>query len=129
MNGVLGRLQYLSKGTELRVEHGRRTTHGKFVEVTTDALVVALGDVMERIAASEIVSVAKKVTYAWHGALAGGVIGLGIGFFVAVKALFLTVGFIGMTGSFVIAGIITLMAALFGAAVGAWIPRWKTIWP
>lgn len=128
MSEVLTRLRYLSRGAPLRVVHGR-TTEGTFAEVNADALVIARGKVMERIPAAEITAVYRKASHVWHGALLGAMLGLGLGAFLALKATFLTVGFIGLQGGLIIIGIIAIMVALFGAALGAWIPRWTRIWP
>ena len=129
MSTVLERLRDVSTGSLLRIEHGQRVIEGTLAQVTADGIVLKRGEVMEAIGASGIVAVRRRATYALTGALIGGIAGLLVGMFLAIKAAALTFGFIGANGIFIIAGALAVLGGLLGAALGAWVPRWKTIWP
>lgn len=130
MTDVYGALRRISTGTMLRVERisGGRA-EGTLKEVLADAITLANGDVNERITLLDITSVWRRASYAIHGALIGALLGLAVGGMVAMKAFVLVGAFLAIKALVIAVGIFGVVGALFGGALGAWLPRWSRVWP
>lgn len=130
MTEVYSALRRLSTGTMLRIERvARGRAEGTLHEVLADAITLANGDVQERITLVEVVSVWRRASYALHGALVGTPLGLAIGGMVAAKAFVLIGAFLAIKALVIAVLIFGAVGALFGAALGAWLPRWSKVWP
>jgi hypothetical protein len=130
MSDVYNSLRRVSTGTMLRVErvaHGR--AEGALREVMADAITLGNGEVHERITILEIVSVWRRSSFALHGGLIGAILGLGLGGMIAMKAFVLVGAFLAIKALMIGVLIFGAVGALFGAALGAWLPRWSRIWP
>jgi hypothetical protein len=130
MTDVYTILRRVSTGTMLRVERvARGRAEGALREVLADAITLGNGEVQERITLLEIVSVWRRSSYALHGALIGALLGLGLGGSVAMKAFALIGAFLAIKALVIGVLIFGAVGALFGGALGAWLPRWKRVWP
>lgn len=130
MTDVYTALRGLSTGTAMRVERvARGRAEGALREVLADAITLGNGEVQERITLVEIVSVWRRSSYALHGALIGALIGLAIGGMVAMKAFALIGAFLAIKALVIGVLIFGVVGALFGGALGAWLPRWEKVWP
>lgn len=130
MSDVFTTLRRISIGTLLRVERvARGRAEGALREVLADAITLENGDVQERLTLVEIVSVWRQASYALHGAIIGALLGLALGGTVATKAFALIGAFLAIKALVIAVLVFGAVGALFGGALGAWLPRWKRIWP
>ena len=130
MTDVYNTLRRISTGTQLRVQRiaGGRA-EGALREVLADAITLGNGDVRERVTLLDIVTVWRRGSFAMHGAIIGALIGLVIGGMVAMKAFVLVGAFLAIKALVIAVGICGVVGALFGGALGAWLPRWSRVWP
>jgi hypothetical protein len=130
MTDVYTTLRRISTGTQLRVQRiaGGRA-EGALKEVLADAITLANGDVLERITLLDIVTIWRRGSFAMHGAIFGALIGLAIGGMIAAKAFVLVGAFLAIKALLIAVGIFGIIGALFGGALGAWLPRWSRVWP
>lgn len=129
MSDVQRVLRGISAGTLLRIERiAGGKAEGKLKENHSDAVTIANGDILERVSFLEITGIWRQATFALPGALIGAVAGLGLGIIVSMKAFALLAGF--LVGKVLLIAVLVLMGlgALFGGAVGAWVPRWVKVW-
>ena len=93
-----------------------------------DAVTIGNGEVLERVAFADMQRVWRRATFALPGAMLGSLAGLLVGGLVAMKVFSLLADFLAgkalLIGALIMAG----LGALFGGAVGAWIPRWTRVW-
>jgi hypothetical protein len=129
MSDVQRVLRGISAGTLLRIERiAGGKAEGKLRESHADAVTIANGEILERISFLEITAVWRRATFALPGALIGAVAGLGLGILVTMKAFALLAGF--LVGKVLLIAVLVLigLGALFGGALGAWLPRWVKVW-
>ena len=130
MSDVYTTLRGISTRTMLRVERvARGRAEGALREVLADAITLGNGEVEERITLLEIVSVWRRSSFALHGGLIGALIGLVLGGAIAMKAFVLVGAFLAIKALVVGVLIFGAVGARFGAALGAWLPRWSKVWP
>ena len=119
----------MSIGTHVRIE---RVTSGKaegtLREKHSDAVTIGNGSILERVTFLEMTRVWRKATFALQGALIGALAGLILGGLVVAKAFALIAAF--LVGKVLLIAVLILagLGALFGGALGAWIPRWVKVW-
>ena len=130
MTDVFTTLRRISIGTQLRVQRvaGGRA-EGALKEVLADAITLGNGDVRERITLLDIVVIWRRGSFAMHGAIIGALLGLAIGGMIAAKAFVLVGAFLAIKALVIAVGVFGVVGALFGGALGAWLPRWSKVWP
>ena len=130
MTDVYTSLRRISIGTQVRVQRvaGGRA-EGALKEVLADAITLGNGEVRERITLLDIVMVWRRGSFALHGAIFGALIGLAIGGMIAAKAFVLVGAFLAFKALLTAVAIFGIIGALFGGALGAWLPRWSKVWP
>ena len=130
MTDVYTVFRRMSTGTVVRVERvsGGRA-EGTLKEVLADAITLGNGELRERITLLEIRSVWRRTSFAMHGAIIGLLLGLTLGAVIAMKAFVLVGAFLAIKALVIAVAIFGIVGALFGGALGAWLPRWTRVWP
>ena len=128
MSDVLRVFQWMSIGTEVRIERVAGKAEGTLREKHSDGVTVGNGEVLERVTFLEMTRVWKKATFAMHGALVGTIAGLLFGGVVVAKGFALLAGFLVGKVLLIAVLVLAVLGALFGGALGAWVPRWVKVW-
>ena len=129
MSDVQRVLRGVSTGTELRIERvsaGR--AEGALRETHADAVTIANGEVMERIAFLDMKRVWQRATFALPGAMAGAVAAMIFAGMLASSMLSLAAAVMAGKAIMVVALVVIGIGAVLGAAIGAYVPRWVKIW-